>query len=430
MNHSFKKIKNWESLAVTEERQTALQIAEAGLLAIDTKELIRANVSIKEGKLKVSDKEYDLRKGGRIVVVGIGKCAVLAGEALEEVLGDNLSGGIIFGVMSKDVCNFKKLKCFFGTHPAPSEDNIRASNEILTFLQELNENDTVIFIISGGGSTLLCLPKTGTCEDEAAILKELFNKAADIHEINTLRKHLSLARGGRLAAAAYPAEVISLLFSDVPGNDISTISSGPTVFDETTVEDGRQIYAKYNLPISVELIETPKEKKYFEKIKNILFVSNQKALEKMAEKAKSLGLTPEICTDCLFGEARVLGPKIVEELKKRPSKTALLYGGETTVTVTVRGEGGRNRELALAALPKVSEKELLLAIASDGRDNGDAAGAVSDIITVRNANKKGMDAVKFLNDNQSAAFFRETASEILTGPTGSNVSDLIVAIKF
>src|SRR3989344_3659137 len=429
------RIKNFDEIAISPARRAALEIAEAALDAVDTRKTVKENIRFENGKLYIKNLSYSLEKTKKIAVVGIGKCAMEAASELENILGDHLYGGIVLDVYESYKCTLQKIECFIGTHPLPSEKNIEATRKIVELLNALGEEDLVIFIISGGGSTLLCLPKgKAGCFDEKLIVVELMRRGANISEINTIRKHLSLARGGYLAKYAYPAQVISLIFSDVPGNDIEFVASGPTVKDTTTVVDADAILVKYGILKACGLahcglIETPKEDKYFERVQNILFVSNKSALEAMAAKAHELGYVPTICTDCLTGEAREVGVKVATELRTSSPKSVRLYGGETTVTIKGQGKGGRNQELALGALSAIQAEELIMAFASDGRDNTDASGAICDTIIKEEAARLGLAPNVFLQNNDSYTFFKQTGGHLITGYTGSNVSDLLIALK-
>lgn len=424
---------------MTPEREIALNIIEAGLAAIDTKAAVKNGTIVGRDFIKFQDYEVALTGVERIFVVGVGKCALDAATVLEEMLGERLTAGVAFDVREGVL---KKIKVYAGTHPLPSEKNVGITRKIIALLAGLERRDLVIFIISGGGSTLLCQPayRTGrpdnfTYAEEAALIDCLTKSGADIMEVNTVRKHLSLARGGFLAKHAYPAQIVSLIFSDVPGGDLEFVTSGPTVLDTTSVRDAEAILEKYATGVKCDfsgakLIETPKEEKYFAPVKNIFFVSNELALEAMAAEAKKHGLAARICSTCLRGEARDAGKEVVAAIKNESAGTILLYGGETTVTVRGAGKGGRNLEMALAALPIVKEKEMLVAVASDGRDNTDFAGAIADEITRRKAAELGLDPESFLADNSSFDFWDKTGDFILTGHTGSNVADLVFAIKF
>lgn len=424
------KIKNFRDLAVTKEREAALLIAEAGLQAIDTEQAMLRSVRREGDVLFIQGKYIPLANVDRVVLVGAGKCALDAASALQRILGERLTRGVVLSLGSADLGRVKTLS---GTHPYPTPANVEATKEIIDTLAGLSERDLVIMVISGGGSTLLCQPEKLTCENEADILKTLFKKGATIEEINVLRKHLSYARGGFLAQYAYPAQVIALIFSDVPGNDIGVVASGPTVRDATTVEDARKILEAFDLErtlgVHIPLIETPKDERYFARVWNTILVSNEHALRAMAEKARELGFAPQVKTTTLVGEARTVAASIMEELHAAPSRTALLYGGETTVIVTKPGKGGRGLEAVLAACSALETGELFMSVASDGRDNTDFAGALCDIMTKEKARERGLNVSEYLDNNASYRFFELVGDEILTGDTGSNVSDLIIAIK-
>ena len=431
------KIVNSKKLSTTEMRIAALQIAEAGLSAIDSGNIIKEILSYGEGLVKVRDKEFVLKKGSKLLVIGVGKCAIEATQAAEEILGNSITGGLVLDTRENNICEFKKIECFRGTHPMPSDKNVAVTKRIMEILKGLSAEDLVIFLISGGGSTLLCLPEEGgRCVDEQLILSQLFIAGASIQEINVIRKHMSLARGGYLAKAAYPARIVSLIFSDVPGNDIGTIASGPTVLDESTMANADAMLKKYNLLKKCGLkhcglIETPKEKKYFKNVYNTVVVSNDKALKSMSNEAEKLGYRPEIKGVNMTGEAKKVGQRVVEELKKAPPGSALLYGGETTVLITDRsGRGGRNQEFCLSALLSLPPQDfLVLAMASDGRDNGPYSGAMVDGETLKKVASEKLEPAKLLNSNNSSVFFEKTGDYLIMDSTGSNVSDLVVALS-
>jgi glycerate-2-kinase len=265
-------------------------------------------------------------------------------------------------------------------------------------------------------------------------MKSLIAAGATIHEINTIRKHLSYARGGYLAKDAYPARVVSLIFSDVVGDELTSIASGPTVKDETTVEDAIGVLTKFQVldgrdVRNLGLIDTPKDDKYFENVSNNLVLSNTHALIAMKEAAEKLGFHAEIGSNMVVGEAEEVGKMIAENIHAAASHTVLLWGGETTVTVRGTGRGGRNLELCASALRFVQDGEEILSFASDGRDHGAFAGAVCDTITTRAAIMAGADMEAFRATNDLYPFFEKIGQYLMTGDTGSNVSDLIIALK-
>ncbi|MDZ4227020.1 MAG: DUF4147 domain-containing protein, partial [Patescibacteria group bacterium] len=369
----------------------------------------------------------------RIFFVGVGKCAAAAAEALEGILGERITGGIALDVAIPPLCKTERIECILGTHPSPSEVNANGTKRIIEMLSGLEEGDLAITLVSGGGSTLLCSP-TGslTCLSESALLGELFRRGATIQEINTLRKHISLARGGGLAKAAYPAEVLGLVISDVPGNDLSFIASGPTVRDETTIADAMVVIKGHGLSGISEgdLAETPKEEMYFKRVHNTLLVSNRDALEAMKGMASERGYSAEIVIDELTGEAKDAAREVLARLRAASAKSAHLYGGETTVALgSSDGIGGRCQEFALALLDGVAEDEIIVPFSSDGRDNSDAAGAIADTVSASHADELGVSAGVYLREHRSYDFFKETGDALKTGYTGSNVSDLIVALK-
>ncbi|MBI2113098.1 MAG: DUF4147 domain-containing protein [Candidatus Wildermuthbacteria bacterium] len=421
------KIQNAEKLAQTPLRKAALEILEAGLQAIDTYQAIKKGVRMEGNRLVVANHAYDIQ--GKIYAAAIGKSATQAAFALEEALEDALYAGFVFDAHEYAEYPLKKSELHVGTHPMPSDKNAEISKRLVVFLEQATEQDVVLFVISGGGSALLCLPQENMqCATEATILKALFSAGAPIQEINTVRKHLSFARGGFLAQYAYPARAVSLIFSDIPGNDISLVASGPTAKDATTIADAKTILRAYNIQES-QLIETPKDQKYFDRVENILFLSNDTALQAMAKKAKELGFNAHIQTNQLTGEARDKGREIAQAISKAPPRTAYLYGGETTVTMKNGGKGGRNQELALASLELMQTETLLASLNSDGWDNTDHAGALCDILTKENAERLKLDPAAFLQKHASYDFFDCVEDYILTRHTGSNVSDLILAMK-
>ena len=429
------KISNHAALAVTTARTAALDIAEAGLDAIDTATAVRRSVRLSGEVLQVGDEVWPLRPSGRLLLVAVGKCATVAAAELVRLLGDRLDDGVVLDVVAAPARDLGPLLSLRGSHPLPSGRNVAATRRIVDLLRGAREDDLVLCVVSGGGSTLLCLPSDGgSAEAESVTFQALTRTGATIQEINTVRKHTSLARGGFLAQHAYPARLVSLVFSDVPGAPADFVASGPTVRDPTTVEDAARVLRRYGVAAAARtsqlaLLETPKESRYFERARTIVLVSNETALQAMATRAGALGYAATIVTSTLVGEAREAGELVVRELRAAAPATALLYGGETTVTVTGGGRGGRNLEVALAAQRLVGDGEIVVTVASDGRDNGDFAGAVADSLARANARRLGLDLDAHLADNDSCGFFERTGDYLVTGSTGSNVADLIVALR-
>ena len=434
-------IKNFQQLATSALRKQALLIAEEGFEAINTKKAVEKNFLYKPKKqqLIIFNQKFALGQFKRIVCIGFGKAALEAVTAIQQILKDKITCGYVLDLKEGSLGN---IVCRVGTHPLPTKVNIEATEELVAMLEACGEEDLVICVVSGGGSALLCRPHDMTCETESALTSALMVKGAGIQELNTVRKHISSVKGGNLAKIIYPATCISLIFSDVPGDDISMVASGPTVKDATTNRDAAEILQKYDvlamceLP-SCKLLETPKEEKYFKNIHNILFVSAKQALTAMSERAEELGFTVKIFSPAYQGEAGKLAKEIISESKKGQ---CLLGAGESTVKIKApvrlgsgrlsgEGKGGRNQEMALAALSIIQDNQVLLCLASDGRDNTEAAGAVADASVAARAKVLNLEPEKFLANNDSFTFFESLGESIITGPTGANVSDFFVMLQ-
>lgn len=424
-------IQNADALGATPLRRDALAIAEAGYDAVDVGKAFARKVRIEGDELIVERARYALG-GRRVFFVGVGKCAIAAAEVVEQLLGERLTGGIALDVRGLAGNRLQKVETFVGTHPRPSETNLAAAARIVELLELAGEDSLVIMLISGGGSTLLCLHDAPmTCLDEGMLFDALTDKGATIQELNTARKHLSKARGGWLAKAAYPAEVVALVVSDVPGNDLEFIASGPVVKDHTTVADAKNVLAKYGVPEPPGgLLETPKDNQYFVRVHNVLFLTNRDALTAMERAARERGYDAYIVDERMRGEAGIIAHEVLTTLHSAPEKVALLYGGESTVTLPKgHGKGGRNQEMALAALGNVRDGELLLPFASDGKDATEHAGAIADVLTLTHAHERGVDRAAALVRHTSYDFFEVTGDAVVTGLLESNVSDLLLALK-
>lgn len=418
-------IKNFKELATNQLRKDALLIMEIGLRAINTQKIIFNKVKIQKNNLIIENEKFNLNKFKRIFFIGIGKAALESAKAIEKILKNKITKGIALDVKKGKL---KKIKSLTGSHPFPTKQNILATKKIIEILKKAEKDDLIISVISGGGSALLCSLPKATCEEESLLTQILYEKGASIEEINTIRKHISDIKGGNFAKLAYPAHIISLIFSDTPGCALDTVASGPTIKDPTTIKDAQKLIEKYKLP-KIDLFETPKNNKYFKKVKNILVVCNLDALNVMHRIALNLGYKAKICGNCLNNEAKLIGKNLIKQIK--PNE-ALLAGGETFVYVKGNGKGGRNQELVLGALRALKEKEgvVILSVNSDGIDNTDAAGAIADIETIEKAKKFNLDFKKYLDNNDSYNFFKKTDDLVFTGgPTGTNIADLIVVLR-
>lgn len=417
-------IKNYEELAMTPLRKDALDILEEGYKAINTEMIIRTKIKIDGSSLEIDGDKFDLPEEGKIIFLGMGKCSLGAAKVIEDIFGNRLTEGIVIDTVSE---NLKKIKSFAGSHPLPSEKNMKAAKEAVRMVEDLSEQDTVITLISGGGSALFPVPAGIDLNGLIELSNELIISGANIREINIVRKHLSAVSGGNLAKIIHPARLISLIFSDVPGDDLSIIASGPTVKDTSTVADAARILKKYGLENKYQLQETPKEENFFNRTKDILLVNNFLALKAMADKAKELGYVVDVYSRDLAMDVRNAGKFLLEKTKS--GNNALLAGGETTVQVKSKGMGGRNQETILAALPYILNKAVFISAASDGWDNSDAAGAIGDAALYQQSREKKLDAEKYLEENDSYNFFKQIGGQIITGKTGSNVSDLFLVLK-
>lgn len=422
------KILNEKQLATTKLRRDALNIVRAGIDAVETGKVLKQAVRRNGETLTVGKKSYRLDRYRRIFVIGIGKAAFDAVKALESILGSRITDGVVLDVKGGKLTRVKSL---VGTHPLPSHTNIRATAEILGIVKGATAEDLVITVVSGGGSALLCWPHQLECDDVTKINRLLMHRGATIHELNTVRKHISEIQGGQLAWMAHPATVVGLIFSDVPGDDISMVASGPTVLDTTSVQDAQRIMMKYDVLRlcqldHCDLRETPKHPQFFDHVHNELVVGNGTAVQAMAQRARRLGYDPIIYSTTLDGEAREAGRLIASLLK--PGH-ALIVAGETTVTVRGKGQGGRNQELALGALATLPPASLVLSMASDGIDNSPVAGAFVDDGVKQQVRDKKLKPDLALEKNDSLPFFEAVGSTIKTGMTGVNVSDLMLGLQ-
>lgn len=426
-------IRNFNQLATSALRRQALKIAEAGLGSINTQKAFEKSFvfDADRDRLQILGKKFDLSQYKNIYCIAFGKAAFTGISSVAKILGKRLASGFAIDV-SEQLPIIPRITFRTGTHPHPSAQNVKATKELIEFVSKTKENDLVLCLISGGGSALLCHPHTLDVSEQAKILKELMNSGADIFEMNCVRKHLSAVKGGQLAKTIYPAKLISLIFSDVPGDDLSTIASGPTVKDATAIRESGLIISKYQILeklnlSSIKFLETPKEDKYFQNTENILFVSGKTALLAMKEKAEELGFEVKIFSNHFQGNAEDLAKQIIQANDKKYQ--CLIGSGESTVVVKGKGVGGRNQHLALSALTSIQENQVLITLASDGHDNSESAGAIIDSSTLLHSKTLHFESKTFLEKCDSFTFFCEIGDSIDTGLTGSNVADLFVCIK-
>jgi len=446
-------VQNGETRLNKRARKLALKSLEAAIKAVDPKAIIKSKIRLKGFILQVNGHFFDLKKFKSIYVVGGGKASGSMAEALEEVLGDKITNGLV-NIPKGSLHQTKIVKLHEASHPIPDESGVEGTRKMLEMAEKAGEDDLIICLISGGGSSLMPMPKGEiTVADKRRITEDLLKCGATINEINTVRKHISEFKGGWLAKKAYPATILNLILSDVLGDPLDFIASGPTVPDSTTFSDAIKVLKKYGLwdkaPESIKKVLTDGEKglipetpkagdEAFKKVFNVVIGNNRAASMAACETLKSEGLNTLLLTSLLEGEARHVGTvlaSIAREVSasgnpvKKPA--GIVAGGETTVTVTGKGKGGRNQEIALAASMKIRGLDgvVIASLSTDGVDGPtDAAGAIADGKTIARAEALGLRAEEFLADNNSYGFFSKLGDLIFTGPTGTNVNDVSIII--
>jgi hydroxypyruvate reductase len=430
-------------------RHDAGTILQAGLEAADPVRAIRQTVTLEGDSLSVADQVYDLTPHKNIFVVGAGKASAAMAQALEEILGERIRTGRINVKYDHTLpLNFIQLK--EAGHPVPDEAGYQGTQEIIQLLRGRSENDLVFCLLSGGGSALL--PSPASClnlADKQVLTQKLLGCGATIHEINALRKHVSGIKGGKLAQLTYPATLITLILSDVVGDDLESIASGPTVPDHSTFADCLRILEKYTLLDEIpkrvadfmrcgaagDMPETPKgDDPAFKKTQNVIVASNIQALEAARSQAEALGYNCLLLSSMVEGETKEVAKvhaAVAREIRASGNPlvapACVISGGETTVKIRGQGKGGRNQEFVLAAAIEIAgmENTVVLSAGTDGTDGPtDAAGAVADGDTIARSEELGLNAESYLQDNDSYHFFEALDDLLITGPTLTNVMDL------
>ncbi len=428
-------------------RVTARHLFERALSETGIDRAFQRHVECERGVLRVAEDLFDLNSYSRVVVISIGKAGHTLVNALEMQAGSRFEGIVVSSVAP--ATQLRGFRYFEGGHPTPNEESIRAAEAMLKALNAQTVSSLVIFMISGGGSSIAEKPLDDeiSLSDLIATYKVLVHSGAPIAEINAIRKHLSAIKGGRLARAAHPAQQVSLLVSDVPDNMLDALASGPTMPDSTSVEDCYALAVKYDLlpqfPVSVRelfqrraLEETPKsDDPAFHRSRWWPLLSNASLVESARTIALDQGFTVIVdntCDDWDYNAAADYLLNRLRELKKESERVCLLSGGEVTVKVTNGGAGGRNQQFALAAATKVAgEKITVLSAGSDGIDgNSQAAGAVADGTTLDRAKTKGLNAQTHLETFNAFPFFEALGDAVITGPTGNNLRDLRILLSY
>ena len=421
-------IQNYEKLAKTPQRKIVLDLVEAALESIEPERVIGQKVSLSGDNLKIENTSINLQDYRRIIILGFGKGSARNIKIIENMLGAKITEGYVIDTNEEQ---FQKIEFAKGTHPLPSQANLDFTKKIIQKLSDLAQNDLVIVATCGGGSVMLAAPNNLTLEQMIEVNKTLLHSGANIHDMNVIRKHIDLAKGGGLAKILYPARVINLIFSDVPGNDLSVIASGPMVKDPTTQKDVAEVINKYKLEdelshVQSNFIESPKEDKYFANVENILILSNDTALHAMQQKARKLKIETTVYSNSFQQDANEAGETLIGQTKQN---SILLVGGETDVKVTGKGVGGRNQQLVLSSLAHLDENTIICSFDSDGWDNSPAAGAIADNNTAKAAGKLNLNPQTFIKNNDAFTFFDKVGDAILTGRLPTNVSDLMVVYK-
>jgi glycerate-2-kinase len=432
-------------------RQTAIDIFMAGVESVKPGNLINRYVSLHRNILQFDSIAFDLNSIGNIYLVGAGKASALMAQTMESILGSRINAGHIVTKYGHSV-PLKFIGQTEAGHPVPDENGIAGTAKILSIVRNAGINDLVICLISGGGSALLAdVPEGCTLDDIREVNKVLLKAGANISEINCIRKHLSGVKGGQLAKAAYPAKIVSLILSDVIGDPLDVIASGPTAPDLSTFAESLSIIEKYKLekeiPAQIQQIllegaenkrgETLKESdEMFLSTSNLIVGTNKLALATAKAKAEAMGYDTCIITHSLEGDVVAVAEWIVSLTRRYKEensgkKICLLFSGEPTVHVTGGGLGGRNQHLALLVAHLIKELPgiTFLSGGTDGTDGPtDAAGAVVDSFTCQRAKELKLDPEYFLGNFDSSNFFHREGGIIITGPTQTNVMDLIVVL--
>jgi len=422
-------IQNFEELATTDKKKQCLEILESGLQAADPKNIISKFVTTNQ--IKIGEKILNIDNYSNIYSVAFGKAADSMTRALNAIIPIK-SGIIVIPKGSKAKIKGKKFQIFNSRHPKPDQTSVKAAKEVMKFVQNKKENELVIFLVSGGGSSLLAMPDGITLDDKIHVTNLLLKSGATIQEFNCIRKHLSKIKGGKLVENI-KCDAISLVMSDVEGDDLSSIASGTTYMDNTTYQNALDILEKYKLkrktPIEVlQILENGKnnEKKILGKaeIKNIIIANNQDCLEQMKKTAEKFGYSVVVIQ--IFGDIKKAVTKVLENISEN-QKTCLIFGGETTVQVLGKGMGGRNQEIVLRIL-KNTQKFKKITIASMGTDGIDGnsvfAGAITENIKVDLNTMK-----EFLRNSDSGRFFQKQKGNIKTDFTHTNLMDIGVILR-
>ncbi|KAF6247214.1 hydroxypyruvate reductase [Nitrosopumilus sp. b3] len=423
-------IQNFKDLATTDKKKDCLEILEAGLQAADPQNIIPKYVSPNE--IKINNKNINLGKYSNIYSVAFGKAGDSMTRALNAIVPIK-NGIVVIPKGSKSKIKGKKFQIFNSRHPEPDKTSVKAAKEVMKFVQNKRSDDFIIFLVSGGGSSLLAMPDEITLDDKVHVTKLLLKTGVSIQEFNCIRKHLSKIKGGKLIEKM-KCQGVSLVMSDVEGDDLSSIASGTTYMDDTTYADALEIIDKYKIrwkiPTEVlQILENGLNKKTNEKpkkskIDNFVIANNKGCLDAMKKKAEDIGY--KVDTMQVFGDIKEVVPKILGNISEKQN-TCLIFGGEPTVKVLGKGMGGRNQELVLRILKnsQKSKKMIISSMGTDGIDgNSRFAGAITENVKIDLSVMK-----EFLRNSDSGRFFEKQKANILTDFTHTNLMDIGVILR-
>jgi len=437
-------VQNGSTVELKKKRKDILDLLAASIHTVNPYRSVGS--CFKEGSIILPEGSILLKDFSKIYIVAFGKASIGMTKGVIDQI--KITKGIVITNNDSLMIKEDNIQTFYGSHPLPNQDSVKATKMIEELLTSLSKNDLLIVLISGGGSALLCHPRISLSNMRKTTL-QLLQSGATIQELNTIRKHLSYVKGGQLIKGV-KGRVISFIISDVVNDPVEFIASGPTAGDKTTFKNAYDIFQKYQLwdtiPKSTQAIiskgiqkdipETPDASDpLFQRVTNLIVANNSYACETILLKAKSLGYHPFIFSTSLQGEARDTAKKIIQEFLSYKNKgiyDLFIVGGETTVTVRGNGKGGRNQEMVLASLEYLQKHNLVFAsFGTDGIDGmSHAAGAIADGNTLSRAKTLNMDSLRFLKNNDSNTFFQKLQDEIITGKTGTNVMDIQILISY
>ncbi len=435
-------------------KQLAQEMIRTSINAVDPYKLVQNRTQIQGKQLLINDRKIDLSSFKHIYLLGIGKATAPMAAAFEEILGNRLSQGAVI-VKYGHSSALKKVKLFEAAHPVPDRNTLDATKQLLEIAAAATQHDLILFLISGGGSALFeRLPVSIELKHLTSFNEQLLSCGASIEEINVLRKHISLVKGGRFVGIAMPARLETFILSDVIGDPVDSIASGPSAPDASTYADAWNIITRYKLaqklPSAVldffkrglngKEPETPKQgDALFNNVQNTILGNNRLALESLQKTAEQAGYQTQLISDRLQGDVREVGKIWAEMIEKAlqnkntdSKKICIIAGGEPTVFLRGNGLGGRNQELTLSVLKllkNISVPFYFCSVGTDGTDGPtDAAGAWIDQNSFNKAEKLGLDIDDYLDRNDSYYFFEQTGNLIKTGPTGTNVMDIMFCL--